>query len=87
MFNIEKFLKKTSKNLQQTEKNKKDICDSIEKYTRIKIFEKDVEINNTVVYINTSPSVLNKVFINKKDILRSLLKTSPNLKILDFRKK
>ncbi|MCX6701858.1 MAG: hypothetical protein NTX96_01525 [Candidatus Zambryskibacteria bacterium] len=85
MFNISLFLEKFSKNIQSVEIYKKQILDIIEKYTQIKISPKEIEIKNYIIYLKTSPAILNKIFIYKNKILEEIIQSIPNLKIVDIR--
>ena len=84
MFNIKKFLEKFSKSIKNTETFKKQIAEIILKQTQINILPEDIEIKNNNIYTNSSPAVLNKIFMNKNKILEEINSTLP-IKIVDIR--
>jgi hypothetical protein len=70
MFNINKFLEKFSKNIQNNQKIKEEIVQVIEKHTQVKVDSSLIEIKNAMVYISGSPALKNKIFIFKEGILK-----------------
>jgi hypothetical protein len=84
MFNIEKFLEKFSKATSSAEEQKKQIREIIEKQTSLIIPPKDLEIKNFTIFINSSGTVKNKIFISKNQILEEIEKTVKT-KIVDIR--
>ena len=83
MFNISSFLEKFSKNISSQESQLKTICDLIFKHTKIVLDSKNIKIQNGTVYLDVSPAIKNKIFINKKAILGEMANFIP--KILDIR--
>ncbi len=72
MFNISNFLDKTIKKLNNNSERKKKIISSIKEIINIEINEEAIETNEGIIVINTSQSIKNKLFINKRNILKSL---------------
>ena len=83
MFNISEFLGKFSKNILAQESQTKTICDAIFKHTGIILDQKNIKIQNGILYLNISPAEKSKIFINKKTILEEMINFTP--KILDIR--
>jgi len=74
MFNISSFLEKISKNLKNNQINKNQIIEILNKKINIYLKEEDIEVKNCILFINTSPAVKNKIFINKESLLFDLNK-------------
>jgi hypothetical protein len=85
MFNIEKYLEKFSKNIHSSSLQKECVLRVIKKYTQIQLSPDEIEVKNYIVYIKTSPAVLNKIFIYKSKILEDIALQTPSLKIVDTR--
>ena len=45
----------------------------------------DIEIKNNIIFLNSSPAVLNKIFIKKKEII-SLISNELTIKIVDIKR-
>ena len=84
MFNISSFLEKFSKNISDQESQVKIICDSIFKVSRIVLEDKDIKIQNNILYLIISPGQKNRIFMNKQKILDDL-KNQLKTKIIDIR--
>ena len=82
MLNISKYLEKFRKNLASGEDLNNNIILIINKYTGISINPNDFDMKNNIIYIKTTPSYKNKIFIFKEDILKELNQLS---KIIDIR--
>ena len=82
MLNISKYLEKFRKNLASGEDLNNNIILIINKHTGISINPNDFDIKNNIIYIKTTPSYKNKIFIFKEDILKELNQLS---KIIDIR--
>ncbi len=74
MFNISNFLEKIKGNLNSTELQKRRILEIIENNTGIKIIPENLEIKNYIIYVNISPAIKNKIFIEKNKILGEISK-------------
>ncbi|HEY0221178.1 MAG TPA: hypothetical protein VGC58_03075 [Candidatus Paceibacterota bacterium] len=84
MFNISKFLDKFSKNLQSEESYKEAVKNILKNQIGLEIDFSKIEIKNNVVYIKSTPGVLNKIFINKQSLLGEISKSLP-MKIVDIK--
>ncbi len=84
MFNISSFLGKFSKNIADTELQKKQIVEIIKKHTQLTLSPKDLEIKNYIIYTNSSPAVKNKLFIYKEKILEDISNLI-GIKIVDIK--
>ena len=82
MLNISKYLEKFRKNLASGQDLNNNIILIINKYTGISINPNDFDMKNNIIYIKTTPSYKNKIFIFKEDILKELNQLS---KIIDIR--
>jgi hypothetical protein len=82
MFNISQFLEKFSKNLKNTELQKEKIIEIVKNKTDISISKNEIEINNFILYIKSSPGVKNKLFIFKNSLLEEI---NNSIKITDIR--
>lgn len=78
MFNIESYLKKIKKKINSEEEIIKKIQEIIFKKTTLLIDSSKIEIKNYTVYIKDSPNILNKIFINKKQIIDEIENFYPN---------
>jgi hypothetical protein len=76
-------LEKFSKNILSQEANLKIICDVIQKQTGIILDQKNIKIQNGILYLQISPAEKSKIFMNKKAILERMTDFTP--KILDIR--
>jgi uncharacterized membrane protein len=85
MFNISNYLQKFSKNIYSSENNKKQILDIIKKHTQVVLYLGDIEIKNYILHIKKSPTILNKIHINKAKILEEIALSVPNQKIVEIR--
>jgi hypothetical protein len=85
MFNINKYLEKFSKNISGVEIQKNQILEIINKYIKLEVLPQDIEIKNYIVYIKSSPSLKNQIFIYKNKILKDIVSSLPNLKIGDIK--
>ena len=83
MFNISSFLDKFSKNLNSQEDSLKVITDVILNKTNIVCLPESIKIQNNTLFLDVSPGVKNKIFMNKQGILEGLAHTTP--KIIDIR--
>jgi hypothetical protein len=84
MFNISGFLEKFSKNISSQESQIKIICDVVQKQTGIILNQKNIKIQNNILFLQISPIQKNKIFIQKQKILEEMEKIS-QLKIIDVR--
>jgi hypothetical protein len=85
MLNIDNFLNKFYKNIKKTDFYKEQILVILEKHTKTKLSFSDIEIKNYIVFLKTSPGVLNKIFINKEKILAEINSISSELGVFDIR--
>lgn len=69
MFNINKFLSRFTKITPPDSEVRRCTVDIIKKEIGVSIQEKDVSVQNTVVYIKTSPAIKSRVFIKKQNII------------------
>lgn len=72
MFNISSLLEKISKQINSGEIDRDQIISIIEKHTGQKIENNNVEIKDYIIYIKSSPSLKNRIFINKNKILEEI---------------
>jgi hypothetical protein len=84
MFNIEKYLEKFSRNVQNAELHKSKILEIIKKQTGLYILPKNLEIKDYILRVNESPAVKNKLFIYKAKILEEIFRET-SLKIVDVK--
>lgn len=84
MFNISSFLEKVSKNIKNNEISKDKIINIIENKAGIKLNKEKVEIKDFIVYTKEGGAVLNKIFINKTNIIEEI-KNSLNVNIKDIK--
>lgn len=83
MFNISSFLEKLSKNLSSQEQDLQKICDVIFDKTNVTCKSESIKIQNNILFLDVSPGVKNKIFMNKQAILEVF--SNANLKIIDIR--
>lgn len=83
MFNISSFLEKISKNLSSQELDVQKICDVIFDKTNVTCKPESIRIQNNILFLDVSPGVKNKIFMNKQAILEVLSNSTP--KIIDIR--
>lgn len=69
MFNISSFLSKFSKNINDNNLIKEEICKSILNRTNLVLKQEDITIKNNILFLDITPVYKSKIFINKKDIL------------------
>lgn len=72
MFNISSFLSKFSKNINDNNLIKEEICKSILNRTNLVLKQEDITIKNNVLFLDITPVYKSKIFINKKDILSDI---------------
>lgn len=72
MFNISIYLDKFKKIESKSSDLKKTITDSVNKFLKITIDKKNVEVKNGIVYLKVNPVVKNEIFINKVNIIKEL---------------
>ena len=84
MFNISSLLKKLSTQVASSENEIKKMSGIVSKYTKLNILPEWLVVRNNMLYIDTSPSYKNKVFMYKESILKEINETS-SIKIKDVR--
>ena len=72
MFNIDKYLKKISKNLYTEEENKNKIIEIVKNITGINLELSDIEIKNYNIFIKTNHIGKSQLFLNKKALLEEI---------------
>jgi len=85
MLNIQGYLGKFSKRLNDLTHQKTQIVGIIEKYTQIIVLPEEIEMKDYVIYLKSSSAVSNKVFIYKNRILEEISMLLPDLKIFDIK--
>ena len=84
MFNIDKFLKKISKDVSDNELYKKNILEIIKNQSGLDIDINCLEIKDYILFIRSTPPIKNKIFIFKKNILENI-SNKLDIKIIDIR--
>lgn len=84
MLNISKYLEKFKKNIDKGEYLNDNVVSIIKNHTNIEIDKNNIDIKSNIIYINTSPSCKNKIFIFKESIL-SEINTISSIKFVDIR--
>lgn len=72
MFNISSLLKKVSSKIEEVDLNIESIVFVLKKHTNISFNKNDLEIKNEELFINTTPTKKNILFIQKNNILADL---------------
>jgi hypothetical protein len=72
MFNIQSFLKRHIRNIEEGDLNLGVIIDILEKYTNFQFKKEDLEVKNGVLSVKSSPIKKNIIFINRESILKDL---------------
>jgi hypothetical protein len=84
MFNIDKYLKRFSRNLNSLEFEKDKILEILKKHTNITLDKNDIEIKNYKIVVNTNMVGKNQIFIKKRSILDEI-NSNIETKVVDIK--
>lgn len=84
MFNISSFLEKVSKNIKSKDFYNDKVLEVLNTDLGTQIKIEDIEIKENILYIKTSSSIKNKIFILKNKILDHI-ELQTKLKLTDIR--
>lgn len=84
MFNIQKYLEKVIKNINNNEVSVDNVINIIKEVSQIDLKKEDVELKAGVLYIKNKPAIKNKIFIYKSKIIDEL-NINSNQKVFDIK--
>lgn len=84
MFNIDRYLKRFTKNLDSLEFEKENILEILKKHTNLTLNKTDIEIKDYKILVNTSMAGKNQIFI-KKNLILDEIKSSVGVKVIDIK--
>ncbi len=83
MFNISNLLEKFQKQIKASELTKQEILNVVSRHSGVMCQSESVEIKNYILYLDISPTLKNKIFLHKKEILEDFSNIS-SVKIVDI---
>ena len=85
MKQINTLLEKFKKLIALDDENKKTITETIKRFTKENIPQKDLKIQGKTLYIRQNPYVKKEISLKKKDILKNLKNSLVGLVIEDIK--